>query len=78
MTEILGETASVRTDFARVHVGAAEIAMRRASAARSPKVARREWERAAVQLRKAQLLLAEAELAAIERVRSASVAKGKG
>lgn len=74
MREVLGEKASVLLDFALVNIGRAAKAVREASAARSPKVARREWERAAEQLRKAQAELARAELAALERTRSASAA----
>lgn len=71
MKEILGERTSVLADFATVHVGAAVIAVRRASAAR-PGVARaRAWRRAAEQFRKAQGELVKAELHALEQARLA-------
>lgn len=78
MREILGEKASISVDFARVHVGAAEIQMRKAQVARSPVARARAWERAALQLRKAQGELAKAELAAIEHTRELAAAVRKG
>jgi hypothetical protein len=69
--EVLGEEASVAADFARVHIGAAEIAMRRGSAAR-PGVGRvRAWRRAAEQFEKAQAELAKAAAAARRAGRAA-------
>ncbi len=68
---VLGEAASVACDFARVHVGAAEIAMREARRARTPIAQAKAWERVALQLRKAGRELAKGELAAIERARTA-------
>lgn len=78
--EILGEKASISADFARVHIGAAELSLRRAEAARSPVARARAYERAALQFRKAQFELAKAEHAAIGRTRelAAAVREGKG
>jgi hypothetical protein len=73
LIEIVGEKASVAVDFATVHVGAAMLAARRAGAARSERVRVREWERAALQLRRAQGALAEAEIAMRARAREAAV-----
>jgi hypothetical protein len=67
MPEVLGERASVLADVARVHIGAAEIAMRKGSAAR-PGVERvKAWTRAAEQFEKASAELAKAAAAARER-----------
>jgi hypothetical protein len=69
LRELLGEEVSVASDLATVHVGAALSAAARAGRARSGSRARVQWERAALQFRKAGRAIAEAELAALERAR---------
>ncbi len=71
MKEILGEGCSIASDFALVHLGAAEKAIRQARAARPGLARARAWERAALQFRKAGRELAKAELATLARMREA-------
>lgn len=68
MTEVLGERASVLADFTRVHLGSAEIAVRRATSARSAASRQLAWERAALQFEKAADAAGKA--AAVARARA--------
>ena len=64
---VLGERASVLVEFGLVHVGAGELAMRKASAARPGSERARAWERAAVELEKAAAEFTQAAAAARAR-----------
>ncbi len=69
--EVLGEVTSVAWDLAGVDIGAAQLAIARAAAARTPLGQARAWRRVADECKRAIKVLAEAELAALERAREA-------